>query len=157
MPGDSMSVRLALAVCLLLYFGLRFWNLPYQPVNTLFDEGVHLALMQMLAREEGALYRDFLFIHPPGVILVGAWLWKRVEGNLFLLRCLYILFCALALPPFYALVKRYYGVRAVFGTLLLLAVTPGFSTWLGRTIFLELPLNVVLCAAFWLLLCAPPA
>lgn len=146
---------IGIGACAILYLMLRVWGLREQAVNTLFDEGVHLALMQRLAETGDTLYRDVLFIHPPGLILVGAWLWRRLHGDLFALRLLYIGFCSLAHIPLYLLARRLYSVRVALLTLFLIAVTPGFAGWTGRNIFLELPLNVFLYTALWLLLAVP--
>jgi hypothetical protein len=137
--------------CIGLYFALRLWGLQEQSVPPLFDEGVHLGLMKMLAEGGGALYRDLLFIHPPGVVMAGAWLWPRVQGNPFALRLIYIVFCGLGFIPMAVLTRRLYGNRVMLITLFLLAVTPGFADWLGSSIFLELPLNVLLYTSLWLL------
>lgn len=144
---------IGIAACTVLYFVLRVWNLWAQPLNALYDEGVHLGLMKLLAEGKGELYRDFLFVHPPGVIQVGAWLWPRVGGNLFALRLSYILFCSLALPPTYALVRRLYDAKTALWTLLWLCVTPGFAGWLGRNIMLDMVLMVPLMIALWMLVC----
>lgn len=139
-------------LCGLLFLGLRFWGLRAAQVSVSFDEGVHLSLMQMLANGQGSLYRDLLFIHPPGLIWAGARLWGPLHGSLFLLRSVYVLFCGLGFVPMYAIARRLYGVRCALITLALLAASPGFANWLGRNIYLELPLNVFVYTALWALL-----
>jgi 4-amino-4-deoxy-L-arabinose transferase-like glycosyltransferase len=124
-------------------------------VNGLFDEGVYLSLMQTEARGEASIYKDIVFGHPPGVIWAGAWLWEKVHGSVYALRCIYILFCSLGLIPMYAIARRLYGAKAALMTLFLMVSSPGFANWLGSTIFLELPQNVVLYLALWILVCVP--
>lgn len=148
---DRSKERAGIAFCIVLYCLLRLWRLRETQINGLFDEGVHLALMQMLAAGKGALYGDFLFIHPPGLIWAGTWLWRLVGGDLFSLRVLYILVCSLGFVPMYALARRLYGARIALVTLALLSASPGFANWLGRNIYLELPLNVLLYTALWVI------
>ena len=138
-----------------LYLFLRLWGLRDAALNRSFDEGVHLGLMQVVAKQHATLYKDALFIHPPGVILAGARLWPLVKGDVCTLRALYVVFCSLYILPTYAIARKLFGWKTALGTLLLLAVTPGFCGWLGRTIMLEPPLMVFLYAALWLLICRP--
>ncbi len=139
----------ALVLLGLLYFFLRTVSLSREPINAVFDEGVHLGLIKLTAEGRGSLYRDFLFVHPPGVIWAGAWLWKHGVQEIFTLRLIYITVCGAALFPFYGLVKRRYGVRTALYSLGLLIVTPGFAAWLARTIMLDLALQIPLCLALW--------
>src|SRR5262249_36758131 len=57
--------------------------------------------------------------------------------------------------PAYLLARRLFGVQAALMTLFILAVTPGLCGWLGRNIYLELPLNVLLYFAVALMVCVP--
>lgn len=147
--------RAGIALCLVAYFALRLWRLAANPINDKFDEGVYLSLMQGVAAGKGAFYQDYILCHPPGVLWVGAWLWTQVHGSLFALRVIVICFNALALLPIYAIARRFYGVRAALITLLLLTTSPGLANWLGSTVLLDLPLNVPLYTALWMLLCLP--
>lgn len=135
----------------LLYFALRLWGLRERPINYIFDEGVHFGLMELLAQDKGTLYRDFLFVHPPGVLWVGAWLWRQGIRDIYVLRVLYIMFCSLSLPPIYAIARRLYGPKFALGTLLLVAATPGLATWLGRTVMLDTALQVPIFLALWII------
>lgn len=108
--------------------------------------------MRMVATGQGQLYRDCFFIHPPGVIYAGAWVWSLVQGNLFAVRLASILFCSLTMLPLYTLARQWFGARVALVSLLLFAVSPGFGGWLGQAVFLEQPLNVFLYFALWLLL-----
>lgn len=151
-PVPRHVERRNLFVCVLLYFVLRLWGLWGIRVNRLFDEGVHLSLMRMLATGQGVLYRDLFFIHPPGLIHAGAWVWSLSHGDLFVVRLTYVLFCSLTILPLYALARFWFGVRVALVALLLFAVTPGLAGWLGQSVFLEQPLNVFVYFALWLLL-----
>lgn len=151
-PVSRQNEIRGIFVCVLLYFVLRLWGLWSIQVNRPFDEGVHLSLMRMLATQQGTLYREFFFIHPPGLIYAGAWVWSFSHGNLFVIRLIYILFCSLTMIPLYALGRSWFGVRVALIALALFAITPGFAGWLGQSVFLEQPLNVFVYFAIWLLL-----
>lgn len=144
--------RFWIVFLLFLYFLVRLWGLPGETVNRLYDEGVHLALMQMLALRKGELYRDFLFIHPPGVIWIGSWLWFKVHGSLFAIRLLGILFSSLVLAPLYVISRKLYGASGALITLALVALSPGFGGWMGRYLMLEQPANVAIYLSLWILL-----
>jgi hypothetical protein len=147
--------RVGIVLCVALYFLLRLWNLPHLLISDKFDEGVYLSLMLGVSGGKGALYRDYILCHPPGVLWAGSALWPRFQDSITALRTIYICFCALVLPPMYAIARRYYGVRAALLTLFLLATTPGLANWLGHEIYLDPPLNVPLYIALWMLLCRP--
>lgn len=141
----------AMCLCGAIYVLLRVWNLPGTLVSNKFDEGVYLSLMLGVASGRGHLYQDYMLCHPPGVLWAGIVLWPLLRGSLTCLRIVYIGFCALALPPVYAVVRRHYGVNLALLSLLLLAASPGTANWLGREIYLDPPLNVPICWAIWLL------
>jgi 4-amino-4-deoxy-L-arabinose transferase-like glycosyltransferase len=151
-PVSHQVEIIGIFTAVLLYLVLRLWGLWDLRLNRFFDEGVHLSLIRMLATGQGALYRDLFFIHPPGVIQVGSWVWRMTGGNLFLIRAVYILFCSLTTLPLYALARTWFGTRTALITLFLFAITPGFAGWLGQSLYLEQPLNVLLYFALWLLL-----
>jgi hypothetical protein len=144
-----------IAVCAVLYWLLRVAGLRSAVIGHDFDSGVYFSLMQAVAAGKGALYRDFILCHPPGVVWAGTWLWPRVQGNLFTLRLIYIAVVALGFVPVYALARRFYGTQAALLTLFLMATSPGFANWLGRTVYLEPLLNVPLYAALWALVALP--
>ncbi len=135
---------IGLAAAVVLYALLRVVGLRAAVINDKLDEGVYFSLMQATAAGKGALYRDYILCHPPGVVWVGAWLWGRVHGSLFALRLIYIAVAGLGFVPMYALARRLYGVQAALITL---------ANWLGRNIYLDLLLNVPLYVALWALAC----
>ena len=154
-PFSTRLEIVGIALCAFLYFLLRLWGLRANPINGLFDEGVYLSLMQMEATGRGVTYRDVIFGHPPGVIWAGAWLWNKVGRDVYWIRFLCIAFCSLAFVPMYSIARKLYGSRIALATLFLMATSPGFANWLGCTVFLELPQNVFLYQALWLLVCTP--
>ncbi len=132
---------------LVLSLALRLVALNKSPLNELFDEGVHLGLMKQVAENHAVLYRDLLFIHPPGVIWAGAAFWSPLQGEIFGLRIVYILFCSLLFFPIFVIARRLYNTKTAVLSLVLLAITPAFCGWIGRNIMLEPPLNVILYSA----------
>ncbi len=146
---------MGVGVSIALYFGLRFWRLHGAPTEGLYDEGVYLSLMKLMAEGVGLPYRDFFCVPPPGGIVAGALLWKPVGGDLLWMRVTYILLTGLALVPLYALARRLFGPRVALATLFLMATTPAFCGWLGRHVYLDLPLNLFVYTALWLALRRP--
>ncbi|GDX40922.1 hypothetical protein LBMAG21_12140 [Armatimonadota bacterium] len=135
------------------YFALRLFGLADAGLNRLYDEGVYLSMMSLESSGKAYIYKDIIFGRPPAVIWVGAWFWGKVHGSIFAIRCLYICFNLLGFMPVYLLAKRFFNTRIALLALFLMTTAPGFSNWLGRNVFLELPQNVLLYWGLWFLLC----
>lgn len=152
-PTYRFFEPIALAVFAAIYFFLRLFGQRGELINRIWDEGIYFALIKLVAEGKGQLYRDFVTVHPPAVLWAGAKIWNASHGDIVTLRVCTVLFCSLACVPMYLLVRRLYGSRTALLTLLLVTATPGFSTWLGRTVMLDLALHVPLYFALWILLC----
>lgn len=157
MTGTSSS-RLALAAVVLGAFVLRV--LPFLgPDGTWggrldYDEGVYFSAASYLL--QGVLpWRDFVFVHPPGLLLflaaTSAWTGKflGVAGAFTLARWLAALVGALNTLLVARLLSRWSGAAALLGALIY-ATYPELVT-VERGPFLEPLLNGVCLAMTWAL------
>lgn len=151
-PSELTTGRTAAlaALGIALYFITRLWAVNHVLTNFLLDEQIYIALMAQVGAKNGRLYTDFMFTHPPGVIWAGAFVWRLFGGSIVALRVAYVLFCSLLILPAIAIARRLYGPAVALGTLFVLALTPAFCGWLGRNIYLELPLTVLIYVALWM-------
>ena len=152
--GNRLRKREILAIVCLVLLGiaLRLGGLRGEQTNLLYNEGAYLTAMQMMASGKVSLYKDIAFAHPPLIIWLGATLWNPLKGNIFALRSIYALGCMLGFAPMFAIVRRLRGSLFAIGTLAFLCLLPAFANELGGNISLEMPQNLVLFAAFWLML-----
>jgi hypothetical protein len=90
------------------------------------DEGYH-AMAADLVRQGWWPWRDFLYLHPPGL----AWLLAPFGGDPFLLRWVAAVFGGLNLALLVGALSAWYGRRPAILAGLLVACHPFFLSWMG--------------------------
>ncbi len=145
---------LALAALALAFMLALAWRLPELVVSDA-DEGTYVYAGKLFV--EGRLpYRDFLFAHPPGIMVLAAGAWALSDGSLFGVRLLFAAFWLLALVPITLLTERFTRsfttglVAAGLSVVGLLLVAN-----MGRTARLEPAMLVFILWGFWAWIAAP--